>query len=112
MLDYAEAPPSVGQSGPDLYMGGVNLLLQARQREALQPHTAMEHVGSSNSGHSTSLATALVVLAPLPARAGCLSVGSRRGYRNMTGHEEPRAQLSRGVMPLLLSVEEELRGLA
>ena len=49
-------------------------------REALQPHTAMEHVGSSNSGHSTSLVTALlwVVLAPLPAtaRAGPLSVGS------------------------------------
>lgn len=71
MLDYAAGPPSVGQSGPDLYMGGVSLSLELEGREALQPHTAMEHVGSSNSGHSTSLATALVVLAPLPARAGC-----------------------------------------
>lgn len=68
MLDYAAGPPSVGQSGPDLYMGGGEPIARARQREAPQPHTAMEHVGSSNSGLSTSLATALVVLAPLPSR--------------------------------------------
>lgn len=39
MLDYAAAPPSVGQSGPDLYMGGVNLSLQSStEGGATTPH--------------------------------------------------------------------------
>lgn len=69
-----QVPPSVGQSGQDMYRGGVNLSPRSSTREALQPHTMMEHVGSSNSGHSNltgKLAVLWVVLAPLPAGAGC-----------------------------------------
>lgn len=38
-----------------------------------------------------------------PGQSRLLSVGSLSGYLNMTGHEEPPAQLSRGVMPLFPS---------
>lgn len=109
MLDYAAGPPSVGQSGPDLYMGGVSLSPELEGREALQPHTAMEHVGSSNSGHSTSLASCSGGACSSPGQSRLLSVGSLSGYLYMTGHEEPPAQLSRGVMPLF-PAEEELAG--
>ncbi|KAI7782532.1 hypothetical protein LA080_013168 [Diaporthe eres] len=44
-----------------------------------------------------------------PGQSRLLSVGSLSGYLYMTGHEEPPAQLSRGVMPLF-PVEEELAG--
>lgn len=44
-----------------------------------------------------------------PGQSRLLSVGSLSGYLYMTGHEEPPAQLSPGVMPLL-PVEEELAG--
>lgn len=90
MLDYAAAPPSVGQSGPDLYMGGVSLSLQSStEGGATTPHCdgacGFLKFWSINLTGNCSL----VVLAPLPARAGCLSVGCLRGYFNMTGHEEP-----------------------
>lgn len=109
MLDYAAGPPSVGQSGPDLYMGGVSLSLELDRGKRSNPTLRWSMWVPQilvTQPHWQLLWWCLLLSRPEQA---VLSVGSLSGYSNMTGHEEPAAQLSRVVMPLFFPVEEEPR---
>lgn len=100
MLDYAAGPPSVGQSGPDLYMGGVSLSLELEYRSRGRRYNPTLRWSMwvpqilVTQPHWQLLWWCLLL--SRPEQAVCCLLALCRRYFNMTGHEEPPAQLSRG----------------